>query len=118
MMYRDGSNELLDGENLKFVIVGFEWCGYAVFTVNVYVCECVKSVIRRSGVEWLVPLEVRKQLEPLVNTPVTAPVRFNFGLRWSASRCSGLWLPLRSTWGERFVGIQRSKYFLNWSSDT
>lgn len=41
----------------------------------------MKVVIGRSGVEWLVPLEVRKQLEPLVNTPVTAPVRFNFGLR-------------------------------------
>ena len=37
MMYRDGSSELLDGENLKFVIVGFEWCGCAVFMVNVYV---------------------------------------------------------------------------------
>ena len=51
-------------------------------------CDCVKGVIGRSGVEWLVPPEVRRQLEPLVNTPVTAPVRFNFGLRWSTSRCS------------------------------
>lgn len=37
MMCRDGSGELLDGENLEFVIVGLEWRGCAVFIVNVYV---------------------------------------------------------------------------------